>query len=105
MARTDVNEIRRAVKDADYPAHRDALVEQARQVGVSKDAIKALRAIPPERYANREEVVRSVRLPIDAGDPASPAVRAEQAREGGRRGQSPWLRDVPKPPVEEELDR
>ncbi|GAA5073747.1 hypothetical protein GCM10023336_61350 [Streptomyces similanensis] len=35
----------------------------------------------------------------------SSARRAEQAREGGRPGQSQQLRDVPEPPVEEEPDR
>ncbi|MEU5310456.1 hypothetical protein [Streptomyces sp. NPDC021562] len=34
----------------------------------------------------------------------SPAQCAEKAREGGRPGQSQHLRDVPKPPIEEELD-
>ncbi|WP_262505175.1 hypothetical protein [Streptomyces sp. TRM68367] len=33
------------------------------------------------------------------------AQRAEQAREGGRPGQSQHLREVPRTPVQEELDR
>lgn len=35
----------------------------------------------------------------------SPAQQTEQARAGGKQGQSRHLRDVPKPPVEDEPDR
>ncbi len=105
MAATDVNEILHAVKNVDFPAGKDDLVRAAKQAGASETAVKALRGIPPESYANRTEVARSVRLPGDAGLELSPAQRAEQARRGGRRGQAEQLRDVPKPPVERELDR
>ncbi|WP_049568286.1 DUF2795 domain-containing protein [Streptomyces sp. SBT349] len=105
MAGTDVNEILRVVADADYPAGKDELIRQAKRAGASKGAVAALRGIPPEEYGNRAEVARSVRLPATAGEGLTPAQRAEQAREGGRPGQSQWMRDVPKPPVQEELDR
>ncbi|MFE1751680.1 hypothetical protein [Streptomyces anandii] len=49
-------------------------------------------------------MARSVRVDPDSDLGLSPAKRAEQAREGGRPGQSQHLREVPKPPVEEELD-
>ncbi|RKN11522.1 DUF2795 domain-containing protein [Streptomyces radicis] len=105
MAGTDMNEILRAVRDVDFPAGKEELVTQAKRAGASQAAIKALRGIPPDQYRNRSEVARSVRLPADAGSEVSPAVRAEQAREGGRPRQSQWMRDVPEPPVQEELDR
>ncbi|MDT0345043.1 DUF2795 domain-containing protein [Streptomyces litchfieldiae] len=105
MAPTDVNEILHAVKDVDFPADRDELVQEAKRAGASEPAVKALRGIPPESYANRAEVARSVRLPADADMDLSPAQRAQQARKGGRRGQAERLRDVRKPPVDEELDR
>lgn len=69
--------------------------------------IRALRAIPPEEYANREEVARSV--PTDPAEELqpSPAQRAAQARERRHHGGqhlSQYLREVPKPAVEDELD-
>jgi hypothetical protein len=68
--------------------------------------VRALPAIPPLEYANREEVARS-----SPGNPAadrglSAAQRAEQTGERNRmRGLSQLDREVPKPVVEEELER
>lgn len=46
-----------------------------------------------------------MRVDPDSDLGLSPAQRAEQARAGGRPGQSQHLREVPKAPVQEELDR
>ncbi|MEU5521493.1 DUF2795 domain-containing protein [Streptomyces sp. NPDC052079] len=102
---TSARDVVKALKDVDFPAGKDTLIEAASRSGASPDIIKALRGIPPEQYANREEVARSVRVDPVSDLGLSPAQRAEQARERGRPGQSQHLRDVPKPPVEEELDR
>ncbi|MGV9570260.1 hypothetical protein ACWDRX_11960, partial [Streptomyces nigra] len=48
--------------------------------------------------------IRSVRVDPASDLDLSPAQRAEQARKGGRPGQSQHLRDAPKPPIQEELD-
>ncbi|WP_234439047.1 DUF2795 domain-containing protein [Streptomyces sp. NRRL B-3229] len=93
-----------ALKDVDFPATKDELVEAARRTGGgSEEIVAALRAIPPDEYTNKDEVARSVRVDPASGLGLSPAQRAEQARKGGRR-QSQHLRDAPKPPVQEELD-
>jgi len=89
----------------DFPAGKDDLLSAAEAAGASGEVLKALRGIPPEEYANRDEVARSVRV-----DPASdlgytPAQKAEQARLGGRPGQSEHFREVPRTPIEEELSR
>lgn len=102
---TSAREVVDALKDVDFPAGKDELVDAAREAGASQDAVAALRGIPPENYANREEVARSVRVDPASDLGASPAQRARQARAGGKPGQSQHLRDVPKPPVQEELDR
>jgi hypothetical protein len=94
-----------AVKDVDFPAGKDELVEAARSSGAPDGVVIALRTMPPEQYNNREEVARSVRVDPASDLHLSPAQRAEQAREKGKPGLSQHLRDVPKPPVEEELDR
>jgi hypothetical protein len=100
---TSARDVVEAIKDVDFPAGKDRLIEAASRSG-APDVVKALRGIPAEQYANREEVARSVRVDPDSDLGLSPAQRAEQAREGGRPGQSQHLREVPKPPVEEELD-
>lgn len=47
--------------NADFPAHRDDLVRCAQDEGAPEDVVKALRAMPPVQYANKDEVKRSAR--------------------------------------------
>ncbi|MEE1938693.1 DUF2795 domain-containing protein [Streptomyces sp. TRM 70361] len=105
MAHTDVQEILGTLKDVDFPAGKDDLLRAARTGGASEEALKALRGIPPDRYANRDEVARSVRVDPDSDLGHSAAQRAQQARKGGKPGLSQHLRDADKPPVQDELDR
>ena len=102
---TSAREVVDAVKDVRFPASKDELIDAARRSGASQEVVAALRGIPPEDYANRDEVARSVGVDPDSDLGLSPAQRAEQARSGGRPGQSQHLREVPKTPVQEELDR
>lgn len=103
MAHANLEDVLSALRSVDFPAAKDDLIRAAQAARAPADVIKALRAIPPVEYANREEVARSV--PADpAADRVSPAQRAEQARLGGKPGLSERLREVPKPPIEEELD-
>ena len=98
------DQLRQALRDVDFPAGKDELIKAAQAAG---EVIRALRAMPPEEYANREEVARSV--PKDPAEELrpSPAQRAAQARERRHHGGqhlSQYLREVPKPAVEDELD-
>ncbi|MFI6035788.1 DUF2795 domain-containing protein [Streptomyces sp. NPDC051315] len=81
------------------------MIDAAQRAGASGEVVAALRGIPPEEYANRDEVARSVRVDPASDLGLSPAQRAEQARAGGRPGQSQHLREAPAPPVQEELDQ
>ncbi|MBC7271378.1 MAG: DUF2795 domain-containing protein [Streptomyces sp.] len=101
---TSAQDVVKAVRDADFPAGKDELVDAAKRAGASHDVVAALRGMPRESYANREEVARSVRVAPDSDLGLSEAQRAEQARKGGRPGQSQHLREVPKPPVQDELE-
>ncbi len=90
----------------DYPASKEELLRAAQDAGAPEEIIRALRAIPPEQYANRTEVMRSV--PTDPAQDLHPdaAQRAEQAREQRHHGPqhlSQYEREVPKPPIEDEL--
>ena len=66
MAHTTVREVLDALAQVDFPAGKDDLLSAAEAAGASGEVLKALRGIPPEEYANRDEVARSVRV-----DPAS----------------------------------
>ena len=102
---TSAREVVEALKDVDFPATKDELVEAARRTGDgSKEVVAALRAIPPDEYANKDEVARSVRVDPASDLDLSPAQRALLGRKGGRPGHSLHLRDAPKPPIQEELD-
>ena len=101
------DQLRQALRDVDFPAGEDELIRAAQAAGAPGEVIRALRAIPPEEYANREEVARSVpKDPAEELHP-SPAQRTAQARERRHHGGqhlSQYLREVPKPAVEDDLD-
>jgi hypothetical protein len=90
----------------DYPVSKADLLRAAQDAGAPEEIVRALRAIPPEGYANRNEVMRSV--PTDSAQELHPdaAQRAEQAREQRHHGQqhlSQYEREVPKPPIDDEF--
>ncbi|MGW4026383.1 DUF2795 domain-containing protein [Streptomyces sp. NPDC005009] len=87
--RTSARDVVSAIKDVDFPAGKDDLVQAASRSGAAPDVVKALRGIPAEQYANREEVARSVRVDPDSDLGLSPAQQAEQARAGGQAGAVP----------------
>lgn len=105
MADTDMAQVMDAVQDADFPATKDQLVAVAQAADARDQVLQALQALPPVEYDNREDVAHSVRLPVDSDLDHSKAQRNDQLRGGGKHGLSGHLRDVPKPPVEEELSR
>jgi hypothetical protein len=96
MSSTSVRDVLDARQDVDFPAGKEELVQAAESAGAPEEVVKALRAIPPDEYGNRDEVARSVRVDPVSDLDLSAAQRAEQARDGGRPGQSQHLRDVPK---------
>ena len=108
MTHVSSDEVTKYLRDVDFPAGKQDLLRAAADAGAPQDVLAALRAIPPEEYANRGEVARSVPTDPAADLHPSPAQRAEQARERRHRGPQPvseYEREVPKPPIEDELDR
>ena len=104
-AHATVQEVLRAMEQVDFPAGKDDLLAAARAAGASEEVLKALRGIPPDEYANREEVARSVRLDPSTEDGLDASQRAEQARHGGRPGLSQHEVEAREPVVKEELQR
>ncbi|WP_131590570.1 DUF2795 domain-containing protein [Mycolicibacterium setense] len=65
--------LRDCLYDVDFPADKDQIVNVAMK-NACEDAARALRAMPPETYANMAEVLASVSLSdgnIDDGDKAA----------------------------------
>jgi hypothetical protein len=80
---TGPTEVRKALTNVDFPASRDAIVQEAERDGAPEDVVKALRAMPPVDYANKDEVIRSAHT--DAAPGRDPGARAAQLREGNQR--------------------
>ncbi|WP_031087070.1 DUF2795 domain-containing protein [Streptomyces sp. NRRL WC-3549] len=104
-AHTTVHEVLKALDAVDFPAGKDDLLTAAQAANARDEVIKALQGIPAEQYGNREDVVHSVRLDADSDMDRTPGQKGAQARKGGKPGLSQHLRETPKPPVDEELER
>lgn len=81
MANVSLSDLRAALDDADYPAHKDDLVRRAEASNASEAAQKALRSLPPVDYASFDEVVRSVSP--DVGSGPTEAQRSDPDRRTG----------------------
>ncbi len=59
---TDINpiDLQKALKDADYPAGREALVSRAKENGAGDDVVQALSGLPQEDFASPTEVQQAV---------------------------------------------
>ena len=80
------------LKDVDFPAHRDELVRAAEQAHAPEDVIKAVRAMPPEEYGSKAEVMRSAHTPAEPD--ADRSVKAAQAHDKKHQRIAEPLRDV-----------
>jgi hypothetical protein len=101
-AATTRSRLKQYLNDVDYPADKDALLEAANRNGCDEDTARALRAIPPETYANFTEVVSSVTLTDD--DELSDAEKAEAHRVHTKANLSQSAKEIgPVNPIVEEL--
>ena len=101
-AATTRSRLRQYLNDVDYPADKDALLEAANRNGCDEDTGRALRAIPPETYANFTEVLSSVTLTDD--DDLTDAQKAEAHRVHTKANVAQSAKDVgPVNPIVEEL--
>ena len=91
----DVDAIRAALVDVDYPADKQTIVERAAANGADEPTLKALRAMPLADYDNVTEVIRSADLDPAAAEGQTPHDQAQQARAGGRPGIAQHLRLTP----------
>lgn len=100
VASTTRARVRDCLYDVDFPADKDDLVAAAER-NDCMDAARALRAIPPETYANVAEVLASVNL---SDDDLSEADEAAARRTHTKPGRAESAKDVPAAnPIVEEL--
>lgn len=100
-ASTTSSRLRNCLNDVDYPADKDALLEAAARNGCDDETARALRAIPPETYANLSEVLASVTL---GDDDLTEAEKAEAHRVHTKPGLAQSAKDVsPVNPIVEEV--
>ncbi|GAA5201452.1 hypothetical protein GCM10023322_81450 [Rugosimonospora acidiphila] len=75
----DNAEVFKYLETVDFPASRDEIVAEAERLGAPNTVVRALRAMPPVEYGNRNEVLKS------AGTELAPEVgvaeRAVKARD------------------------
>jgi len=79
---TTHSRLRHCLNDVDYPADKAALLEAAARNGCDEETGRALRAIPPETYANLSEVLASVTLDDDRTDAEKAAAHRIPAKPG-----------------------
>jgi hypothetical protein len=78
---------------ADFPAGKDDLIRYAQEAGAGDGVLRALRSLPPEiKYANRDEVLRSIDTMEASG--STPSQHAAQARAGDHPGLAQHERTV-----------
>ena len=90
----DVDAIRAALSDVDYPADKQTIVARASANGADEATLKALRALPLADYDNIGEVIRSADLDPAAAEGQSAPDASAQARSGGHPGIAQHERDV-----------
>ncbi|MEV1288389.1 DUF2795 domain-containing protein [Micromonospora sp. NPDC049679] len=71
-------EVLRYLNALDFPIDKEELVRQVERQGAPQNVLKALRALPPLDYSNKNEVVRSAAIAL--APEVSPPERAERAR-------------------------
>jgi hypothetical protein len=65
-ASTTRDRLHKCLNDVDFPADKDGLLAAAERNGCDDETVRALRAIPPESYANIAQVAASVTIDDDA---------------------------------------
>ncbi|NKQ57426.1 DUF2795 domain-containing protein [Amycolatopsis sp. K13G38] len=59
--------LRESLNDLDYPADKAEILACAEGNSADVDTLGALRAIPPDTYGSREELISAVRLVDEEG--------------------------------------
>jgi hypothetical protein len=86
----------------DFPANKDDLLNAAERNGCDRETIRALRAVPPETYANVAQVAASVTIADDRD--VSDRDKAAARRTHTPPGRAESAKDIPaQNPIVDEL--
>ena len=94
MQNQDWAGMQEALRDLDFPADKDAILEHVLEYTSDRGVLRLARTLPPEMYRNMSEVRSSVRLDPSVEEGRTDARRAAQARSGNRHI-AEYLREVP----------
>lgn len=62
VASTTPSQLRKCLNDVDFPANKEDIIDAADRNRCDDETLRALRAIPPETYANAAQVTASVTI-------------------------------------------
>lgn len=93
VASTTRSRLRQYLNDVHYPADKAALLDAATRNGCDEQTGRALRAIPPETYANLAEVISSV--PLTDDEDLTDAEKAQAHRVHTKPGLAQSAKDIP----------
>lgn len=94
MQNQDWAGMQEALRDLDFPADKDAILEHVLEYTSDRGVLRLARTLPPEMYRNMSEVRSSARLDPSVEEGRTEARRAAQARSGNRHI-AEYLREVP----------
>lgn len=100
---TDPTALREVLSSIDFPASKEKLVEHAERHGASEQALRALRAMPPEEYQNVTEVFRAVPMTMSSTEGQTSSDKAQQARHNTASGLAEHQTETPTNPIVDEL--
>lgn len=103
MRGTTTERLRRSLQAIDYPADKDALVDEATRTGADEDTVAALRSIPPVEYGNFNDVLASTPMDSQDEEGKTDAEKARERRHHTHPELSEQQKDVPANPIVEEL--
>lgn len=101
VASTTPSRLRHCLNDVDFPASKDDLLHAAARNGCDDETVRALRAVPPETYANLAQVLASVTV-ADGG--VDESQKAAARRSHTKPGRAESMKDVAtESPIVDEL--
>lgn len=102
VASTTPSQLRRCLSDVDFPVNKEDLLTAAERNRCDGETIRALRAMPPETYANVGQVAASVTIADDRD--VSDRDRAAVRRTHTQPGRAESVKPIPaQNPIVDEL--
>jgi hypothetical protein len=98
-----LDQVQELLIEVDYPANKDALLDEAQRRGGNDSALRALRALPPVDYANEAQVLRSIDVDPAENRGQTKSDKNRQARENTQAGRADHMTATEASPIEQEV--